>query len=59
MDILMGIVIAFIIGIAAWVGFYAAQEPVESGGHDISVELEIQSTEPTQLYKQEISKNSS
>ena len=30
MDILIGIVIAFIVGIAAWVGFYAAQEPVES-----------------------------
>ena len=59
MDILMGIVIAFIIGIAAWVGFYAAQQPVESGGHDIPVELEIQNTEPMRLYSQEISKNSS
>ena len=59
MDILIGIVIAFIVGIAAWVGFYVAQEPVESGGHDISVELEIQSTDLTELYKQEISKNSS
>ena len=59
MDILMGIVIAFIIGIAAWVGFYAAQEPVESGGHDISIELEIQSTQSIELYKQEISQDSS
>ena len=59
MDILIGIVIAFMIGIAAWVGFYAAQEPVESGGHDISVELETQNTEPMQLYKQEITRNSS
>ena len=55
----MGIVIAFIIGIAAWVGFYAAQEPADSGGHDISVELEIQSTEFTELYKQEVIRNSS
>ena len=59
MDILMGIVIAFIVGIAAWVGFYAAQQPVESGGHDIPVELEIQNIKPMQLYVQEISKNSS
>ena len=59
MDILMGIVIAFIIGIAAWVGFYAAQEPVESGGHDIPVELEVQGAESMKLHKQEISKNSS
>ena len=59
MDILMGIVIAFIVGIAAWVGFYAAQQPVESGGHDIPVELEILNTEPMKLYTQEISKNSS
>ena len=59
MDILMGIVIAFIIGIAAWVGFYAAQQPVESGGHDIPVELEIQNTEQMRLYAQEISKNTS
>ena len=59
MDILIGIVIAFIIGIAAWVGFYAAQEPVESGGHDISVELEIQSTKSIELYKQDIARNSS
>ena len=55
----MGIVIAFIIGIAAWVGFYAAQEPVESDGHNISVELEIQSIESMELYKQEIARNSS
>ena len=55
----MGIVIAFIIGIAAWVGFYAAQQPVESGGHDIPVELEIQNTEQMRLYAQEISKNTS
>ena len=59
MDILMGIVIAFIIGIAAWVGFYAAQEPVESGGHDISIDLEIQSTPSMELYKQEVSRISS
>ena len=59
MDILMGIVIAFIIGIAAWVGFYAAQEPVESGGHDISIDLEVQNTESMKLYKQEISKYTS
>ena len=55
----MGIVIAFIIGIAAWVGFYAAQEPVESGGHNIPVELDIQNAESMELYKQEISRNSS
>lgn len=55
----MGIVIAFIIGIAAWVGFYAAQQPVESGGYDIPVELEIQNKEQMRLYVQEISKNSS
>lgn len=55
----MGIVIAFIIGIAAWVGFYAAQEPVESGGHDISIDLEVQNTESMKLYKQEISKYTS
>ena len=59
MDILIGIVIAFIIGIAAWVGFYVSQEPVEAGGHDISVELEIQSTESMDLYKQETIRNSS
>ena len=59
MDILMGIVIAFIVGIAAWVGFYAAQEPVESGGHDISIDLEVQNTESMELYKQEISKYAS
>ena len=59
MDILMGIVIAFIVGIAAWVGFYAAQEPVESGGHDISIDLEVQNTESMKLYKQEISKYTS
>ena len=55
----MGIVVAFIIGIAAWVGFYAAQEPVESGGHNISIELEIQNTESIELYKQEINRYSS
>ena len=55
----MGIVIAFIVGIAAWVGFYAAQEPVESGGHDISIDLEVQNTESMELYKQEISKYAS
>ena len=59
MDVLIGIVIAFIIGIAAWVGFYASQEPVESGGHDISIELEIQSTDAIELHSTEIIRNTS
>ncbi|MBI1662917.1 MAG: hypothetical protein IS860_05400 [Nitrosopumilus sp.] len=41
MNILMGIVIAFIIVVAGYVGYHASQEAPEVGGHDTSLELEI------------------
>ncbi|QDI88093.1 hypothetical protein Nisw_00380 [Candidatus Nitrosopumilus sp. SW] len=41
MDILIGIVIAFIIVVAAYVGYYASQQESEVGEHDISLELEV------------------
>ena len=41
MDILIGIVIAFIIIVAGYVGMYASQQTPEVGGHDISLELDI------------------
>ena len=43
MDILIGLVVAMFIITAAFVGYHASQEPVEAGGHDIDVDLEIMS----------------
>lgn len=41
MDILIGIVIAFIIIVAGYVGYHASQQEPEAGGHDISLEPDI------------------
>jgi hypothetical protein len=43
MDILIGIVIAFIIIVAGYVGYHASQN-TDLGGHDISLELEVLNT---------------
>ncbi|KFM20051.1 hypothetical protein AAA799P11_00361 [Marine Group I thaumarchaeote SCGC AAA799-P11] len=40
MDVLIGIVIAFIIIVAGYVGYHASQE-VPAEKHDISLELEV------------------
>ncbi|MHA7733864.1 hypothetical protein [Nitrosopumilus sp. S6] len=41
MDVLIGIVIAFIIVVAGYVGYHASQQEPEVGGHDISLELDV------------------
>ena len=42
MDILMGLVIAMFIITAAYVGFHAADQPVEEAkGHDITIEPKV------------------
>ncbi|NND85789.1 MAG: hypothetical protein HKM23_00350 [Nitrosopumilus sp.] len=53
MDILMGLVIAMFIITAVYVGFHASEKPVEAGGHDISLELDIlnQGPETIQILK--------
>ena len=43
MDILIGLVVAMFIITAAFVGYHASQEPVEAGGHNIEIDLEIMS----------------
>ena len=41
----MAIVIGFIIVVAGYVGIHASQQEPESGGHNISLELEALNTE--------------
>lgn len=41
MDILIGLVVAMFIITAAFVGYHASQEPIEAGGHNIDLDLEI------------------
>ncbi len=59
MDILIGIVIAFIIIVAGYVGFHASQEEPEVGGHDISLELDAldADTKTIQSFNQVIIKS--
>ncbi|WP_428326952.1 hypothetical protein [Nitrosopumilus sp.] len=41
MDVLIGVVIAFIIIVAGYVGYHASQQEPEVGGHDISLKLDV------------------
>lgn len=54
MNILMGIVIAFIIVVAGFVGYHASQQAPEVEGHDISVELDILGAEITEYNQKQI-----
>ena len=40
MNILIGLVIAMFIITAGYVGYHASQDPVEAGGHSITIEPE-------------------
>ncbi|KAF6244423.1 hypothetical protein C6989_09130 [Nitrosopumilus sp. b2] len=40
MDILMGIVIAFIIVVAGFVGYHASQQVDDAEGHDMKLEIQ-------------------
>lgn len=59
MDVLIGIVIAFIIIVAGYVGYHASQQEPEAGGYDISPELEVLGTDPKNIQplKQVIAKS--
>lgn len=55
MDILIGLVVAMFIITAAFVGYHASQEPVDAGGHNVEIDLEImnqsfKSNQVTQYY---------
>ncbi|MBT5200523.1 MAG: hypothetical protein HOK63_00745 [Thaumarchaeota archaeon] len=51
MNILIGLVIAFIIIVAVFVGYSYSQKPVEVGGHDFPIDSEIvsQNTKSIQI----------
>jgi len=59
MDVLIGIVIAFIIMVAGYVGYHASQQEPEAGGHDISLALEVLDTDAKTIHplKQVITKS--
>ncbi|RMW40175.1 MAG: hypothetical protein EA446_00280 [Nitrosopumilus sp.] len=60
MDALMAIVIGFIIVVAGYVGYYASQEEPKAGGHDISLELVLNSeTKTIQSFNQVMTKSTS
>ena len=56
----MAIVIGFIIVVAGYVGYYASQEEPKAGGHDISLELVLNSeTKTIQSFNQVMTKSTS
>ena len=57
MNILIGLVIAMFVITGAYVGYHASQQPVdESGGHNITIELEVMNKnyEPIQTFQKPV-----